>query len=397
MRDVFLSMDYFVVDIDLKGETQNVQNVLEKIAKRIAQFFGTLEYNQSACMPELILRCPSKSPTTIFQTVPLFVETWMAWEKNFLALSFSAFWTGLISVVVALFSILVAIRDKVVEMVKLATQKWRLILGCAIILVLIMFFNKRFLFFNSTIAELSQWAFPLAEQIKNADWKLLVCSLNALTQCVPRSHPILMIREFSALENNSRTLFLKALENMKQGNVEFPVYIETSDFLWVADEPIIKSSDSFESYYLSPMTYDEGFTDLVERYNIWTEEEYQTVYEAVGGHLGSLNTLFQKNKRQHFKLQVAIEQMDSSAMRQLIASLDVTSNRSEAKIFLTQLSHSSNFVVEVETTSSVINTLLDRNILFRRDIKVFPQNRLMERAIASYVMKFCKDRPSLTL
>ena len=142
-----------------------------------------------------------------------------------------------------------------------------------------------------------------------------------------------MIREFSALESNSRTLFLKALENMKQGNVHFPVYIETSDFLWVADQPIIKSSDSFESYYVKAMSYKEGFTDLVQRYNIWTEEEYKKVYEAVGGHLGSLNTLYQSHKLQHFKLQEAIEQMDNSAMRQLIASLKLVANESEAEVF----------------------------------------------------------------
>ena len=395
MRDVFQSMDYFVVDIDLKGETPNGQNVLERVADRIVEFFGTLGYNQSLCMHNFIVRCPSNSPMTVFG--PVFVKTWAAWTKdllsNFITPS-STFWAGLVAVFATLTSTLLAIRGKLVsEMVKCARQNWRGFFGWAITLALILFLCYYLLFFNTTTTELSQWAYPLAEHIKNADWKLLVCSLNALTHCAPHSHPILMFREFSALENSSRTLFLKALENMKQGNVHFPVYIETSDFEW---EPIIKSSDSFCSYYVKPMTYEEGFTDLVERYNIWTEEEYKKVYEAVGGHLGSLNTLYQSHKLQHFNLQAAIERMDRSAMSRLIASLKLVANESEAEVFLFRLCRFSNFLVKMKKTSPAIDTLLDRNILFRDGIDVFPQNRMMERAIASYVLKFVdEDRPSL--
>ena len=391
MRDVFLSMDYFVVDIDLKGQDQHIQNVLEHIAGCIAEYFGTLRYNQSVCMHKSIARWNFSSPLTIF------VPSWEAWTNNFLSNlitpPISAFLAGHLAVVITFTLILLTIRENLTEMVR--RQNWRCFLGFAISLTLIPFLSKYFLFFNTAITEPSQWAYPLARHFhKNADWKLLVCSLNALTHCAPRSHPILMIREFSALESKSRTLFLKALESMKQGNVHFPVYIEASDFMWVADEPVIKSSDSFFSYYVVPMTYEEGFTELVQRYNIWTEAEYTTVYEAVGGHLGSLNTLYQAHKLQHFKLQAAIEHMDESAMRQLIASLDVTSNRSEAEAFLSQLSRSSNFLVEIKTASLAINTLLDRNILFRRGSKVYPQNRMMERAIASYEMKFGEYRPS---
>ena len=48
----------------------------------------------------------------------------------------------------------------------------------------------------------------------------------------------------------------------------------------------MRSSDSFAAYLLEEMTFDDGVTDLVDKYNEWILEEFETIYAALGGHAG---------------------------------------------------------------------------------------------------------------
>ena len=92
-------------------------------------------------------------------------------------------------------------------------------------------------------------------------------------------------------EEKSRLELFRSLEGMKEGKFKFPVILETSDFLWVLHQSVIKSSNSFCSYTMKEMTRDEGREELVNKYKMWTQEEFDKVFEALGGHTGSYQML----------------------------------------------------------------------------------------------------------
>ena len=166
-------------------------------------------------------------------------------------------------------------------------------------------------------ASVTVWLDPLDTELQAGNWKFLVCVLNTVCQCAPERRPILIIREIANLTPLTLNKTLTALEPMKQGNLHFPVFLETSDFLWLQNERVIKSENSFESYYLSEMGREEGHTELVNKYNIWAAEEFEEVYAAVGGHMGSLRMLLNKHKMDGVPLREAIQQMDDTAERQM--------------------------------------------------------------------------------
>ena len=70
------------------------------------------------------------------------------------------------------------------------------------------------------------------------------------------------------------------------------MFLETSDFLWVHEASVQKSSFSFEAFYVEEMTFNEGKADLVDKYQLFTLEEYQEMYDAVGGHCGSYLVIY---------------------------------------------------------------------------------------------------------
>uniref|UniRef100_A0A0G4FIE4 AAA+ ATPase domain-containing protein n=1 Tax=Chromera velia CCMP2878 TaxID=1169474 RepID=A0A0G4FIE4_9ALVE len=124
--------------------------------------------------------------------------------------------------------------------------------------------------------------------------------LHKKTSC----RPILMIREAQNLaseegEELAPELFkalLASFKSRKQGNSNVPVIFETSEFLWAKLlEYIVASEQSFEAYEVKEWLKDEGRKVLVP--NIFTEEEFEKVWDLVGGHVGELFELHRLLRR----------------------------------------------------------------------------------------------------
>jgi len=231
------------------------------------------------------------------------------------------------------------------------------------------------------------WMDPLDTELQAGNWQYLICALNAVAHCAPAHRPILIVRELANLTPPSLTNLLTALEPMKQGAIRFPVFLETSDFLWLQNERVIKSDLSFEPYYLNEMNFTVGCAELVDKYKIWTKAEFVQVYEAAGGHMGSLSALFHMHKVAGLPLSDAIKQMDNSADRQMDAAMEGCKQLKEAEEWL------KNFTVKgsrikVKGTPATIMPLLTANILFKAGFEIYAQNRLLQRAIGRYVDTF---------
>ena len=268
-----------------------------------------------------------------------------------------------------------------------ARAQWKLMLiGLSVslfILAVICFW------FGVGPASVTFWLDPLGTELQVGNWKSFVCVLNTACHCAPeRRRAILITREIANLTPLALNRTLSALEPMKQlGNLHFPVFLETSDFLWVQNERFIKSGNSFESYYLTEMGPEGGHTELVNKYNIWTAKDFGEVYSAVGGHMGSLRMLFDEHKMDGVPLREAIQQMDDTAERQMDAAMDGCEDRGAAKQWLTVFKENGYFL-KVEAIPAVIAPLLYANIIFKKGYQIYPQNRLLQRAIGRYVTEF---------
>ena len=173
---------------------------------------------------------------------------------------------------------------------------------------------------------------------------------------------------------------------MKQGDIHYPVFVESSDFQWAHEPPVIKSRDSFISYVLQEMTRENGLAEVVHRLKIWTEEEYQLIYNEVGGHLGSFSLLYDHNKVQKHSLNESIWHLKNRAYEQVLDTVTIRAGNRRAAIedWLVSFKNSSYHVIAARIPED-IRVLFEKNILFRDLMYVYPQNKLLEQAIDDYI------------
>ena len=107
---------------------------------------------------------------------------------------------------------------------------------------------------------------PIQESIVSGDWGTLACSCNAISKCAPERRPIVIVRELKNLDPKSLEDFLRSLERMKQGDLHYPVFVESSDFQWAYEFPVLKSSDSYIMYHLQAMTKKEVRSEVVHKF-----------------------------------------------------------------------------------------------------------------------------------
>lgn len=124
---------------------------------------------------------------------------------------------------------------------------------------------------------------PLHGSISDGNWETLACVCNGIATLKPENRPILIVREFANLEEQSRLDLLRSFEQSKEGQRLFPAILETSDYMWLEDSPVRKSSDSFKEFHLEEMSYGEGKTELVDKYKIWNHNEFTAIYELSPG------------------------------------------------------------------------------------------------------------------
>ena len=368
---IWKELGHIVLDIDLKGRESNVV-VMRYVAKEITDSFGSLDYQPQQCVLDELYAC-------VKDTVP--------W---WLRISDSATWThmlyrhispGITILTAVLTAVLVVIKGWLLQHLK------KILLFVAISFLFLAPLGCVGYTFINWYRVVEFIVHPIQESIASGNWYALTCSSNALSKCVPERRPIVIVRELTNLNSESLNAFLRSLERMKQGDVHYPVFAESSDFQWAYESPVIKSSDSFMTYRLQEMTREEGLAEVVHKFKIWTKEEYEQIYDAIRGHLGSYRLLYDYNKVQKLSLNESIWHLKRRAYDRVIEAVEHAGNYTAVRKWLLSL-RISNYIMMVAQVPKDIWILFKRNILFRNSDYVYPQNRLMEHAVDDFIHKF---------
>uniref|UniRef100_A0A0G4HN14 Uncharacterized protein n=1 Tax=Chromera velia CCMP2878 TaxID=1169474 RepID=A0A0G4HN14_9ALVE len=114
---------------------------------------------------------------------------------------------------------------------------------------------------------------------------------------------------------------LASFKSRKQGNSNVPVIFETSEFLWAKLlRVMVASKQSFKGYEVKEWLKDEGRKVLVP--NTFTEEEFEKVWDLVGGHAGELfelHTLLRRGWTLDEAIQEKVDNMRGYLNAQLVA------------------------------------------------------------------------------
>ena len=351
-----------VLDIDLKGKESDVssQDIMWCVAREIIATFYSLDYQAQQCLfDKLTYKCVN--------------DTLRGPWWSFLSALNNHRYTVLTGIITSVFAF---IKDWLFRNLKKALLLLAMLL---LLLILLGYFINWY-----SVAKIV--VHPVQESITSGDWYALSCSANAISKCAPEHRPILIVRELTNLNSESLNAFLRSLEQMKQGDIHYPVFAESSDFLWAHQSPVIKSSDSFIVYHIHEITREEGLSELVHRLNVWTEEEYNEIYGAIGGHLGSYRLLYDYNKIQKYSLDESIGHLKRRAYDQVLATTG-EGNRTAIENWILSLKQK-NYNMTVAEIPKDILVLFERNVLFRDSKYVYPQNKLMEHAIDDYSRDF---------
>lgn len=368
---IWKELGHIVLDIDLKGRESNVV-VMRYVAKEITDSFGSLDYQPQQCVLDELYAC-------VKDTVP--------W---WLRISDSAAWTHMLYRHISPeITILTAVLTAVLVVIKgwLLQHLKKILLFVAISFLFLAPLGYVGYTFINWYRVVEVIVHPIQESIASGNWCALTCSSNVLSKCVPERRPIVIVRELTNLNSESLNAFLRSLERMKQGDVHYPVFAESSDFQWAYESPVIKSSDSFVTYRLQEMTREEGLAEVVHKFKIWTKEEYEQIYDAIRGHLGSYRLLYDYNKVQKLSLNESIWHLRRRAYDCVIEAVEHAGNYTAVRKWLLSL-RISNYIMTVAQVPKDIWILFKRNILFRNSDYVYPQNRLMEHAVDDFIRKF---------
>ena len=223
-------LGHIVLDVDLKGcETLLSRNVMWHVAERITRAIYSLDYQAQQCVLDKLF---DYSMYNQRQYVILnFIYSRFS-TPRYICLS-GGIGAGILYVVAMLFT------DSIV---RLLPMKILLVLSVFLVLLGLLCYIVNWYIIEKVIMN------PIEAKIASGDWDTLLYSCNVMSICAPEHRPILILRELTNLDSDSLNTFLRPLERMKQGDLHYPVFAESSNFLWMRTSPVIKSSDSFVVY-----------------------------------------------------------------------------------------------------------------------------------------------------
>ena len=377
MISTWQRMGHLVVDIDLKGvDTLTFARLLKDVESKLISTFDSLDGSAYSCVGSKLGAKPFLSFSTLLLLVRHIYDS-----SSWLTSVYAAF-------VTALGATLVFFGVADVQVQFFFQQRWKLFAA-----LLLPF---AFLVFAAMFTYQHLWREPLSIAFKDGDFSRIMDTYNVLAACDPAHRPILVVREVQNMDSASSDSLFYSLEKMKQGSFHFPVILETSDFLWYNKTATKRSFLSFKSLYLEDMEEHDVRADVVDKFGIWTPGEFSRIWDAVGGHGGSLAYLFAENKVRGDDLAVAIETLDKMHGEMVGSALnECGSHRDECKTWLKQV-RDANFTLAVEFVPESIHALFESNVLFmKRDnfgcSLISTQNRLLARAIARFVAKVMPD------
>ena len=381
IKPYWKKLGHVVLDIDLKDRTGNVSSsgIMRNVSKELTRaFFNIRNYTTQQCVfDEVTYKCSSAKNTKSLWSILYKCQSVL---YGYVTASYALVATFGVAIC-TLTSFFYACRDWLLPHWKKALL---LSLTMLLLLNLAAYITNRYVIMEVVIR-------PTQNAISSGDWHALSCSCNAISLCVPEHRPIVIVRELTNFNSESLQAFLRSLEQMKQGDIHYPVLVESSDFQWAHESPVVKSRDSFMIYHLQEMTYEKGLAELVHKFRIWTEEEYEIIYDAIRGHLGSYRLLYDYNKVHKYSLNESISHLKRRAYNQLLETVAKGSNCTAIEDWMLSLKRNNFNVITAEVPEETL-VLFKRNILFRDSKYVYPQNRLLEHAIDDYINNFLPER-----
>ena len=369
---VWKESGHFVIVINLKGWESNAssQSVMGQVANKVSNFFLSLDYQAQKCVFNRLLYSECV-------TIPWWLSIITSDNSwNYLLLS-SPFIIYMLREITRVFS---NIDREILNFTDLFLELWNNLrqteLALCITLPILLTYSVNWYVVLESVVH------PIRESVASGDWDALTCSCNALSECVPEHRPIVIVQEVTKLNSESLNASLRSLEQMKEGSLCYPVFVELSDFQWAYESPVIKSGTT---YLLEEMTQEEGFTEIVHEFKIWTEEEYnQTIYDAIGGHRGSYMQLYRGSKVYNISLDKSIQQLKARAYGQVHDTYQIVRNETVVRKWLLSLKHS-NYKMAATEVPEDVRVLFKMNVLFRDAEYVYPQNRLLKHAIDKFI------------
>ncbi len=240
-----------------------------------------------------------------------------------------------------------------------------------------------------------QFLFGTTDTALGMDFQGLIEFLELLTVQRPLIAPIMILRELHYLNkiggSSLLSEILRTLESRKQGRSLVGVIIETSsEYTWVEAENFLHSRESFRSHLVWYMDKAQTQKELVDILNVFTNDQFELVWEAAKGHPGSLEMIFQ-DIRAGTPLDQAIDNARRDTSSLMLSGLVRAPNRTQCKEELERLKRNDWAIVDEEfpLENPALRFMIEKNILFvlaRRH--VVPQHEMMRWAIDEYVSNF---------
>ena len=161
---------------------------------------------------------------------------------------------------------------------------------------------------------------------------------NCITMEKHQNRIIQIIRELMNFHSDTLQECLRAMEKAKEKEITLPIILETSDTLWSEVLAVKRSRLSFHPYYIQEIQYEEGIHDLVES-GLCTLEEYDMMYEKLGGHTGSYQELWHTIKLTNCTISNALVESERKAYGFLLRCILLKPDLDTASVLKILLTH----------------------------------------------------------
>ena len=205
---------------------------------------------------------------------------------------------------------------------------------------------------------------------------------NCITMEKPQNRTILIIRELTNFHSDTLQECLCAMEKAKGKEITLPIILETSESLWSEVLAVKISRLSFRPYYIQEMQYEEGIHYLVKS-GLCTLEEYDMMYEKLGGHTGSYQELWHTIKLRNCTISNALVELERKAYGLLLSCIFLKPDLDTASVLKILLTH--NYSMHIKEIPPSVKHLIECNILYFNEKTIQPQNKLLMYAMKEFL------------
>ena len=245
--------------------------------------------------------------------------------------------------------------------------------------------------------------------VSQLDFQNFLRAMDIISLYQPDLAPIIIFQRFEALKGTILidSIFELLKEHEQVGN-SLPIIISTRNTLWFHEMNLLQLTDSFIT--IEVWELDKGTTKeiLVETLQIWTEEDFDIIWEALGGHAGSIVEAYKYNRFFALKIDKVVERVHEFAYRTLASSISQSRSDSSAQgadksmspvnVLSKLLAHDYNLVLEtIEQVTDAMESLIEANLLYvDSGLGLRPVSRSIQVAIKKYLETLTEQKAEQT-